>query len=329
MSIDFSDPEIRFAIESTCTAGKLARTIQSSMNIVGVEKTDLSPVTVGDFSCQALVSRALYLHDPDAVLVGEEDSRILRDQPNVLQCVTDYVQEVVPDATPDLVCEWIDGGNEEPSDRFWTLDPIDGTKGYLRGEQYAVALALIERGEVKLGILVCPNLGIDCSLLHPEKGVVVVAQRGEGTWCAPMDSPIEFNRIYVSDEKDVRQARLLRSVEASHTNTGRMGTLVKSMGIQAAPVGLDSQAKYAVLAAGGGELLLRLLSSSQPDYREMIWDQAAGSIVLKEAGGRITDLAGKDLDFGQGTTLAANHGVCASNGLVHAPALKALAALTS
>ena len=96
------------------------------------------------------------------------------------------------------------------------------------------------------------------------------------------------------------------------------------MGIEAEPMSMDGQARYAVLAAGGGELLLRLLSVSQPDYREMIWDQAAGSIVLEEAGGRITDLSGRTLDFGQGRTLAENRGVCASNGLVHDAALGAL-----
>jgi len=88
---------------------------------------------------------------------------------------------------------------------------------------------------------------------------------------------------------------------------------------------MDSQAKYAVLAAGAGELLFRLLSAAKPDYRERIWDQAAGSIVVEEAGGKVTDLDGKTLDFSRGRTLAANRGVVASNGLLHDAALAALA----
>ncbi len=325
MPIEFSDSEVRFAVESACAAGMIARTIQTSMTVTGVEKQDMSPVTVGDFSCQAIVSKALHEQFDGAVLLGEEDSGILREQEDVLERVTQYVGEVIPEATAASVCDWIDGGNGEPCERFWTLDPIDGTKGYLRGEQYAVALALIESGEVSLGVLVCPNLGVDCSLDHPEKGVVVLAQRGCGCWCAPMDAPTDFRVLSVSEESELRKARLLRSVEAAHTNTSRMDDLVEVMDIAAEPVCLDSQAKYAVLAAGGGELLLRLLSASQPDYREMIWDQAAGSIVLEEAGGRITDLAGRRLDFGQGRTLAENEGVCASNGLVHDAALEVLA----
>ncbi len=96
------------------------------------------------------------------------------------------------------------------------------------------------------------------------------------------------------------------------------------MGIHADPVQMDSQAKYAVLAAGGGELMLRLLSPSKLDYREKIWDQAAGSLVLEEAGGRLTDLDGASLDFTTGRNLTRNRGVLASNGMLHASALAAL-----
>ncbi len=92
----------------------------------------------------------------------------------------------------------------------------------------------------------------------------------------------------------------------------------------APPIGMDSQAKYAVLAAGEGDVLLRLLSPSRPDYREKIWDQAAGSIVIEEAGGRITDLDGKPLDFSHGRTLAKNRGILATNGHLHDAVLAAL-----
>jgi 3'(2'), 5'-bisphosphate nucleotidase len=87
---------------------------------------------------------------------------------------------------------------------------------------------------------------------------------------------------------------------------------------------MDSQAKYAVLAAGAGDLLFRLLSPKQPDYREKIWDQAAGSLVVEAAGGRISDLDGQPLDFTAGRTLARNRGVLASNGYLHEAALQAL-----
>jgi 3'(2'), 5'-bisphosphate nucleotidase len=114
-------------------------------------------------------------------------------------------------------------------------------------------------------------------------------------------------------------------VEAGHTNLGQIGEIEQVLGVRAEPVPMDSQAKYAALAAGRGELLLRLLSPGKEHYRECIWDQAAGSIVLEEAGGRITDLTGKPLDFGQGRKLTANRGVFASNGALHAAGLAAIA----
>jgi 3'(2'), 5'-bisphosphate nucleotidase len=90
---------------------------------------------------------------------------------------------------------------------------------------------------------------------------------------------------------------------------------------------MDSQAKYAVLAGGGGEIMLRLLSPGKEKYKERIWDQAAGAIILEEAGGKITDLYGKALDFGQGRSLINNTGVFASNGALHQAGLDAINAV--
>lgn len=63
---------------------------------------------------------------------------------------------------------------------MWTIDPIDGTKGFLRGEQYAVCLALIVDAQVKVGVIGCPNLPLN--ITEPEsKGCIFVAVRGHGT----------------------------------------------------------------------------------------------------------------------------------------------------
>jgi 3'(2'), 5'-bisphosphate nucleotidase len=149
-------------------------------------------------------------------------------------------------------------------------------------------------------------------------GSLLAAGRGQGTWVQSLAEPSGlWSRLHVSNVSDPAQARLLRSVEKGHTDTGGIADLVLELGIKADPVPMDSQAKYAVLAAGGGEALLRLLSPSRPNYREQIWDQAAGSIIVEEAGGRVSDLDGKALDFSQGRTLDANRGVLATNGHLH------------
>ena len=118
-------------------------------------------------------------------------------------------------------------------------------------------------------------------------------------------------------EKWAVRLDILRSVEKSHTNVDEIGQLAATLGTSEQPIGMDSQAKYAVLAAGAGDVMLRLISPSRPDYREKIWDQAAGSIVIEEAGGRITDLDGKPLDFSHGRTLEKNRGILATNGHLH------------
>jgi len=87
---------------------------------------------------------------------------------------------------------------------------------------------------------------------------------------------------------------------------------------------MDSQAKFAVLASGNGDLIVRLLSPAQPDYAEKIWDQAAGCLLVEEAGGEVTDLAGRPLDFRAGRELRRNTGVLVSNHRLHASALEAL-----
>jgi 3'-phosphoadenosine 5'-phosphosulfate (PAPS) 3'-phosphatase len=135
--------------------------------------------------------------------------------------------------------------------------------------------------------------------------------------------------LRVSNISALKDARFLRSVEAAHTNLDEIGQLAAALGVTAESVGLDSQAKYAVLAGGHGDVLLRLLSPKRPDYKEMIWDQAAGSLVVEEAGGTVTDLAGRALDFSQGKTLAANRGVCVTNGHLHEAILDGLAALNA
>ena len=245
-----------------------------------------------------------------------------------LKKVTGYVSKVFPEATPESVCEWIDYGGAEPGKQFWVLDPIDGTKGFLRGDQYALALALVEDGVVQLGVLGCPNLR-DARIPDKEgSGSLVLALRGQGTWAISMAEDDEnWMQLKVSDRSESAQARLMRSFEAGHTDAGKIDELADWLGMQVDPVRMDSQAKYAVLAAGGGEAMLRLLSPKRPDYREKIWDQAAGSIVLEEAGGRLTDLSGVPLDFTQGRTLKNNRGVLATNGLLHENILQGLTAV--
>jgi 3'(2'), 5'-bisphosphate nucleotidase len=324
--LNLSEP-LNFALNAVRKAGKLTKQIQTELAGDHLTKEDRSPVTIADFAAQAIVSKMLMETFPDAALVGEEDAGVLRNESGkeILDKITQYVSLVIPEAVPESVVEWIDRGNAEAEGKFWTLDPIDGTKGYMRGEQFAVALAFIENGEVQLGALACPNLGAGC-VLDSNEGVITLAEKGKGAAWTLLEDGGDFMPLHASPQNDITQARLMRSVESGHTNTGKIGELIEQLHIAGEPVCLDSQAKYAVLAAGNGEILLRLLSPKQPDYKEKIWDQAAGLIVLEEAGGQITDLSGAPLDFAQGSTLANNSGVCATNRILHTTIVNALRA---
>ncbi len=325
--LNFDRPETKFAIDIVRQASRLVKQVQAEMVSPALTKDDRSPVTVADFASQALIGWGLSNTFSKQPLVGEEDAAELRQPAGklTLEQVTHFVSKYIPDATTEKVCSWIDHGAGDPSDHFWTLDPIDGTKGFLRGNQYAVALALIVDGQVQIGVLGCPNLEVSHQPNLGGAGTLAVAVRGEGAWITSLGHGTDaYQDLRVSDTAVPSQARLLRSFESGHTNIGQIDYFAQELAVEVEPVRMDSQAKYVLLALGKGELYLRLLSSKQPDYREKIWDQAAGSLIVEEAGGQVSDLHGKALDFTAGRTLLNNRGILASNGRLHSQALQAL-----
>ncbi len=324
--LDLTDAEVGFAVQTVRQASSLVKLVQAEMVSPALTKEDRSPVTVADYASQALVGKLLATNFPADVLVGEEEAGLLStpEGHSTLAQVTEFVRRLAPEATPQLVSDWIQRGTGAPGRRFWTLDPIDGTKGFLRGDQYAVAFALIVDGQVQIGVLGCPKLRGGWQPDFDGPGSLLVAVREAGTWMLPLDGVTEPQRISVSPRSDPGQARLLRSFESGHTNVSQIDEFATVLGVHADPVLMDSQAKYAVLAAGKGDLMLRLLSPSASEYKEKIWDQAAGSLVVEEAGGLVTDLDGSPLDFSAGRTLANNRGILASNQLLHPTALNGL-----
>ena len=318
--------EKQVAIEAVTFASVLCQAVQAETVVDSLEKNDKSPVTVADFGSQALICQRLKAAFPNDPIVGEEHSADLQKPENAakLMQVTHYVRRFVSEATPEGVCRWIDAGNGRVADRFWTLDPIDGTKGFLRQEQYAVALALIEHGQVKVAVLGCPNLPLSLSDSNSPTGTLFVAVRGEGALMAALGSH-SFTAIHVVREADKDRLRFAESVEADHGNQALQEAVAQAAGITQPPVRMDSQAKYGLVARGDAALYLRLPSPKSPDYREKIWDHAAGLLVIEEAGGRVTDMNGQPLDLASDFKMNHNRGVVASHGAQHAAVLAALA----
>lgn len=288
------------------------------------DKADKSPVTVADYGAQALVLSTLARSFPTDPAVGEEDSSDLRKAENadLLTRVVEYVQKISPELDTNAVLSAIDRGNHDggAEGRFWTLDPIDGTKGFLRGEQYAVALALVENGEVVLGVLGCPNLPVDPKDPQSEKGCILFAVKGQGAFQAPLGDISAAVSISTDSVDDPAKAVFCESVESGHTAHGRSATIAKALGTSVDPFRMDSQCKYAAVSRGQASVYLRL--PTRPGYEEKIWDHAAGYIVLKEAGGEIADTLGAELDFSVGRTLKHNKGIVATSPAVFETVVK-------
>jgi 3'(2'), 5'-bisphosphate nucleotidase len=314
-------------LQAVRAAARLCTAVRSEM-VAGIgsdklDKSDRSPVTIADFGAQAIVSYLLAQAFPNDVLVAEEDSALLRDEANAeqLAAVRRFVVSELGETDAATVLSWIDRGRGTPGERFWVLDPIDGTKGFLRHDQYAIALALIERGEITHGFLACPALPYNGGT-----GAIFVAERGAGAQCCALDSE-SFQPVRVRDIREPQQARLAESVESGHTNRGISGQLKDALGIGGEPLRMDSQAKYAAVAWGQADVYLRAPNARTPDYRECIWDHAAGCLIVQEAGGSVTDVYGAPLDWTRGRRLENNIGVLASNGRLHQQVLDALADL--
>lgn len=313
--------ERQVAIDAAFQAARLCQRVREEIAVNAIEKQDKSPVTIADFGAQALICHALATAFPDDAVVGEEDADLLQDpalKPQLEQA-TRYVQGELPQATEADVIAWINHGNGSVGQRYWTLDPIDGTKGFLRGDQYAVAIALVEQGEVKVGVLACPALSLDGG---QTTGVLLVAVRGEGTQLMSLAGDSEPQTLSVTKPGDGENFRFVESVE--HGDKTLQTQIAQTIGITQPPVQMDSQAKYAAVAAGRAALYLRLPSPKTPNYREKIWDHAAGLLVVEEAGGMVTDMHGAPLDFTQGVKLVKNEGVIVSSGTIHQDVLSVL-----
>ncbi len=311
-----NNPELDFALKTVEQASAIAQAVYAEMANSSLSKQDSSPVTVADFSIQAYIAQQLAESFPQDALVAEERSAMLREASAAasLKAVTEYVSKLLPAADANEVCRWIDLGGGEARGRFWTLDPIDGTKGFIRGDQYAVALALIEDGVVQLGVLGCPRLKLP---EFEQMGILAFTQKGHGSWVKPLGTDVAPKKLSVSTHQKPEDSVILRSFETGHTNPRRIKKVRERLSIQPEAVLMDSLAKYVALAAGVGDVVLRIVPDANPKRREKIWDHAAGVLMTEEAGGRVTDMDGKTLDFSQGFKLEKNRGILATNGPLH------------
>uniref|UniRef100_A0A803MH76 3'(2'),5'-bisphosphate nucleotidase n=1 Tax=Chenopodium quinoa TaxID=63459 RepID=A0A803MH76_CHEQI len=147
--------ELDVAVRVVHLACALCQRVQNSLLSTNASqvnsKDDDSLVTVADYSVQAVVSQILSesFGSQNLSIVAEEDAQTLS-KSDLLQAVVNTVNESFSEAPRKTL----------------VLDPVDGTLGFVRGNQYAVALALIEEGRVILGVLGCPNYPVKKGLVN-------------------------------------------------------------------------------------------------------------------------------------------------------------------
>lgn len=325
----------QIAIDAVIKATELCQQVQSEMvSSDTIQKKDRSPVTVADFGSQAIICKAIGDTFPEDIVVGEEDANSLRSNTELLDRVVDNVRRTITlntnisgkdlgddfeHITQEQVCEWIDRGSGDIGVSYWTLDPIDGTKGFLRKDQYAIALAWIEDGIVQLGVLGCPNLPLQLNGSSSDRGSLFVAVKGEGTSLHTLKGDF-VKRIDISDSVPC----LAESFESTHGDSDTHAKIADKLGLNASPVQIDSQAKYGIVARGEASLYIRLPNPAFPDYRECIWDHAAGMLVVEEAGGIVTDAHGNPLSFLTGRRMTNNRGIIATTKTLHPKVLTIL-----
>lgn len=273
-------------------------------------KVGAEPVTIADYGAQAILCRALSQVFPDDAVIAEEGSQQFCEliDPADQQEVADLITQVLGEGVSvDQVIGWLDYGRGRQAERTWVIDPIDGTKGFIALRQYVIAIGILQQGQISGGVMAAPGY------LHGG----TIFYTADGGACAEALVGGPARRIRVSERTAPETLIALESYEKSHASQELMLQLREVAGIAGAQVErIDSQEKYARVAAGDADLYLRLprITSTRP---HMIWDHAAGTALVQAAGGIVSDVDGSPLDFSLGSTLARNKGMIVANPYIH------------
>jgi histidinol-phosphatase len=256
--------DLRLALELADLADAITLGRFRAADLVVDTKPDLTPVSEADRDVEQAMRDRLALHRPADVVFGEE-----------------Y------------------GGDEAAvGGRRWIVDPIDGTKSYVRGiPAWATLLALEEDAEITVGVVSAPALGRRWW-----------AQRGAGAFGHDPLSDVP-RRLRVSGVRDLADAQVCFGGMEEWREAGRLEGLIALGSRCWRTRGYGDFWSYMLVAEGALEIGL--------DPTVSLWDVAAPMAIVLEAGGSFTDLAGR--------ATAAGGSAIASNGLLHEAARTILA----
>ena len=171
-------------------------------------------------------------------------------------------------------------GEEGPRDRRWIIDPIDGTRNFIRGVPiWAVLIGLEEAGEVTAGVV-----------FNPASNEMFWARRGDGAWA-------DGERLHASGCSTLRDATLLHADLHLLREAGYWEPFVRMVDACGRTRGFGDYYGYGLVASGRAEIYL------ETDLKP--WDVAPVKVLVEEAGGRLTDFAGRPTIY-SGSVLATN-----------------------
>ena len=316
---------LKVAIQAVRLGSLIASKAQKDCFGKSISKSDASPVTVADFAVQAAISHVLLQSYPSIRLLAEEDDNTFQKLPEearkeVCQRVVEFVPDLLAygDKVESKISALIGRGdyckannpNEEERESVFVLDPIDGTKGFLRGEQYAICLGFLEKdGKASIGVLGCPNLpeGFDENISSSFRGFLFEALLNEGARIRKLflekNEGDEVLRDLSLPKPTPERIIFTESYESSHTIPGLYDLLFREFNIDSNKdvIRIDSQSKFALLARGDAQVYPRLTP-----FDQCIWDVLPGYVLLVESGGLVTDIDGNSIDFLQGRTVKCN-----------------------
>lgn len=337
--------ERQVAEEAVLHASILTKQVQATVS--HIFKDDKSPVTIADFAAQAIIIGALHCTFPDDAFLGEEDSEALRADARLCDEVWKLVHAVTTSArlqsmktkmpvpvSVEEMLHWIDlGGRGHGGDtgRIWIMDPVDGTATFLKGQQYAVSLSLIDNGKEVLGVLGCPNVSSDMVRISEDNvntngfGIMLTAVRNQGATIRKMtlnglDKPQSLTSNNVRKPDGLHIVDCLACPVTRHDATAKLAT---SLNARYPETELrSSHMRYAAMIIGGANAAFWIPAS--PASKLHIWDHAGSQLIFSEMGGKVTDLDGKVLDFGAGRDLSRNRGLVVARGDIHQDLLVAM-----
>jgi 3'-phosphoadenosine 5'-phosphosulfate (PAPS) 3'-phosphatase len=187
------------------------------------------------------------------------------------------------------------------------VDPIDGTKGFQKNLAYAIGIGLMVQFEPMICAIGVPNY-------KNTNLTIFSAQKNKGAKVSYGDQ--NFIKLRVSDIKDLKTSRMCYSL---HYNMPWVLDFAQSLGITNF-IPMDSMAKLGVVAEGSAEIYIKPMNIQ----RSFTWDFLPGDLLVREAGGIITDINGNLIKYKNDRCKVTAPGLIASNGINHKELIAAL-----